>query len=251
MKLIQITDLHLRGNGGLICGLDPEANLKKAVADINRNHSDADLVVVSGDLSDDGSPASYRLLSTILETLVPPARLMLGNHDERAAFSAVFPNATAEDGFVQSVQDIGGVRLVFLDTLDDGAVAGKLCERRLAWLDQRLGEAAGDAFVFMHHPPFNIGFPPLDAVKLAEPRAFVDILRRRGNVRHIFAGHVHRLCSGIWNGIAFNTGRGTNHQTAPLFGAKDFAVGFEKPTYNVILIETASTIVHAQEIVEA
>lgn len=248
MKLIQITDLHLRGGGGLICGLDPAANLEKAVADINRNHPDADLVVVSGDLSDDGSPASYRLLSTILETLIPPVRLMLGNHDERAAFSAVFPNAPAEDGFVQSVHDIDGVRLVFLDTLDEGAVAGKLCERRLAWLDRRLGEAPADAFIFMHHPPFDIAFPPLDAVKLADSQALADVLRRHGNVRNIFAGHVHRLCSGTWNGIAFNTGRGTNHQTAPLFGAKDFAPGFDTPAYNVILTNGANTIVHAQEI---
>lgn len=248
MKLIQITDLHLRGRGGLICGLDPAANLEKAVADINRNHPDADLAVVTGDLSDDGSPASYRLLATILEPLIPPARLLLGNHDERSAFSAVFPDAPAEEGFVQSVQDIDGLRLVFLDTLDEGAVGGKLCERRLAWLDRRLGETSAEAFIFMHHPPCDIGFPPLDAVKLADPQAFADAIRRHGNVRHIFAGHVHRLCSGIWNGMAFNTGRGTNHQTAPLFGAKDFATGFDKPAYNVILTNGVDTIVHAQEI---
>lgn len=248
MKLIQITDLHLRGDGEPVGGRDPAANLAKAVTDINHHHTDADLVIFTGDLSDDGSPASYRLLANTLESLVPPFRLLLGNHDERAAFSSVFPGVLAEEGFVQSVYDTGAVRLVLLDTLDEGAVAGLLCERRLAWLDRRLAEASNPALIFMHHPPFDIGMPPLDGVKLADPQLFADVLRRHGNVRHIFAGHVHRLCSGTWNGIAFNTGRGTNHQTAPLFGAKDFAVGFDTPAYNVILLDGPNMVVHAQEI---
>lgn len=248
MKLIQITDLHLRGDGRLVCGLDPTASLAKAVADINRHHADADLVVFTGDLSDDGSQASYRLLADLLDPLIPPSRLLLGNHDDRSAFRAVFPDAPAEDGFVQSAMDAQAARLLFLDTLDEGAVAGRLCDRCLAWLDRRLGEASDPVLVFMHHPPFDIGMPPLDEVKLADAQVFAGVLARHGKVRHIFAGHVHRLCSGTWNGIAISTGRGTNHQTAPLFGAKDFAVGFETPAYNVIMLDGPSIVVHAQEI---
>lgn len=248
MKLIQLTDLHLRGPGELVCGRDPAKSLAAAVVDINRNHADADLVVLTGDLSDDGSPQSYRLLAEILVPLVPPARLLLGNHDDRGAFRNVFQNAPAEGDFVQSSMDMGDHRLVFLDTLDEGVVAGRLCERRLAWLDRCLAEKAGPALIFMHHPPFDIGMPPLDGVKLADPQVFAGLLRRHGNVQHIFAGHVHRLCSGTWNGIAFNTGRGTNHQSAPLFGAKDFAVSFDSPTYNVILTDGSDIVVHAQEI---
>ncbi|MCM5558893.1 phosphodiesterase [Pleomorphomonas sp. JP5] len=251
MKLIQVTDPHLRGDGQPICRLDPAANLAKAVADINRNHADADLVVFTGDLSDDGSQASYRLLADLLEPLIPPPRLMLGNHDNRGAFRAVFPDAPAEDGFVQSILDAQAARLVFLDTLDEGAVAGRLCDRRLAWLDRQLGEADSPVLIFMHHPPFDIGMQPLDGVKLADPRAFADVLARHGKVRHIFAGHVHRLCGGTWNGIAFSTGRGTNHQSAPLFGSKDFALGFETPAYNVILIDGPDIVVHALEVTQA
>lgn len=248
MKLIQITDPHLRGDGELVCGRDPAASLAKAIADINRHHADADLVVFTGDLSDDGSAASYRLLAETIDRIGPPVRLLLGNHDDRAAFFSVFPDLPAEDGFAQSAVDAGGHRLLFLDTLEEGAVAGRLCERRLARLDGWLAETSAPTLIFMHHPPFDIGMPPLDGVKLANPQALAEVLHRHGNVSHIFAGHVHRLCSGIWNGIAFNTGRGTNHQTAVLFGARDFAVGFEMPAYNVILIDGGNITVHAQEI---
>ncbi len=248
MKLIQVTDLHLRAPGERVAGLDPTASLSVAIDDINRNHPDADLVVFTGDLSDDGSIASYRSLEAAIGRLVPPSRLLLGNHDDRSAFRAVFPGASGEDGFVQSVEDTSVGRLVFLDTLDEGAVAGRLCAHRLAWLDLRLAESRQPVFVFMHHPPFDIGMPPLDDCKLADPDAFADLLGHHGNVRHIAAGHVHRLCSGLWNGIAFNTGRGTNHQTAPLFGATHFAIGLETPAYNVMLISASSLVVHTQEI---
>lgn len=246
MKLIHITDLHLRTPGETVAGRDPAASLAAAIAQINRNHADADLVVITGDLSDDGSIASYRLLAAAIEGLIPPARLLVGNHDSRAAFASVF--GLGDDGFVQGALQLPGSRLLFLDTLDEGAVAGRLCPRRLSWLDAELGRSTEPVLIFMHHPPFDIGMPPLDACKLAAPDAFAALVRRHGKVRHIAAGHVHRLVSGSWNGVTITTGRGTNHQTALLFGATDFAIGTEAPSYNVMLISPADLIVHVEEI---
>lgn len=248
MKLIHVTDLHLRAPGTLVSGRDPLLNLQAAIADINASHADARLVVFSGDLSDDGSAASYRALASALDALLPPFRLMLGNHDDRAAFLGVFPETPADGGFIQSVDDTEAGRIVCLDTLEPGKVAGRLGDERLAWLDRQLaGTQGGPAFVFMHHPPFAIGMEPLDAVRLSDADAFAELIGRHGNVRHIFAGHVHRLTSGVWKGVPFNTGRGTNHQSAALFGATDFATSFEAPTYNVVLTDGEATVVHAQE----
>lgn len=248
MKLIHITDLHLSASPRTIGGRDPEVSLAAAITDINRHHADAHLVVFSGDLSDDGSPTSYRILADKLQHLVPPARLTLGNHDDRDAFRSVFPDAPGTDGFVQFHEDTPAGRVICLDTLDQGAVGGRLCDRRLAWFEESLASAAGPALVFMHHPPMAIGMEPLDDCRLAEPERFAAVLKRHGNVRHIFAGHVHRAVSGSWCGAGFTTGRGTNHQTAPLFGATDFALGMERPAYNVVLIDGDDIVVHLNEI---
>ncbi|MGK2888327.1 MAG: hypothetical protein ACSLEN_01970 [Candidatus Malihini olakiniferum] len=43
-------------------GRDPLQHLQAAIADINIYHPDAGLVVISGDLSDDSSAASYEPL---------------------------------------------------------------------------------------------------------------------------------------------------------------------------------------------
>ena len=83
MKIIQVTDLHLPEPGALLFGLDPFARLAACVDDINRNHADADLVVMSGDLANDGERGAYVGLQEKLKVLRPPVRMMMGNHDDR------------------------------------------------------------------------------------------------------------------------------------------------------------------------
>ena len=166
MKVIQLSDPHLMAPGGLLYGSDPLARLGACLADIGSNHADADLVVISGDLTNDGERAAYAALRET-GAILSPCRLMLGNHDDRTLFLEMFPDAVAERGFVQSVFDGAEGRLILLDTLDSGHVEGRLCAARLDWLDEKLSEARGPAFLFMHHPPFRIHMPV--STKLGSP----------------------------------------------------------------------------------
>lgn len=245
MKIIHVTDLHLVAPGEKLFGLDPLSRLEDCIADLNRNHPDAGLVVFSGDLTERGETSAYRALAERLAALAVPYRLMLGNHDDRAAFRAAFPEAPIANGFAQSVADLPNGTIVLLDTLEPGHVEGRLCEERLGWLDAALGNAES-ALLFMHHPPFPIAVPSLDDSRLADGHRLAQLLTRRGNVRHIFAGHVHRFASGSWNGIPFSTMRGTNHQSALNFTGPH-AVSFEPPAYGVILVDSEGVTVHPQE----
>lgn len=245
MKIIQVSDLHLATPGERIFGLDPLARLEDCIADLNRNHADADLVVFSGDLTDGGEASAYAALAERLNGLAAPFRLMLGNHDDRAAFRTAFPDAPMEGGFAQAAVDLPGGRLVLADTLEPGHVEGRLCGARLAWLDAALG-GARDVLLFLHHPPFPIGIPSLDDSRLADADRLRDVLVRRGNVRHVFTGHVHRFATGIWAGMPFTTMRGTNHQSALRFSGRH-EVSFEPPAYAVILADGRDVIVHPHE----
>jgi len=51
MKIIHLTDTHLVAPGKTLYGIDPQARLFAAVADIRRHHSDEDLIVVTGNLT--------------------------------------------------------------------------------------------------------------------------------------------------------------------------------------------------------
>lgn len=251
MKIIQVTDIHLIEPGQLLYGLDPLARLDAAIADINACHGDADLVVFSGDLADAGEKAAYQALRERLAGLAVPYRLLLGNHDDRETFLQVFPEIEAEDGFVQSVVDTGDGRLILLDTLDQGAVPGRLDETRLAWLDGRLSEVDGrPSYIFMHHPPFRLHMPVLDAVKLVDDDAFHELAVRHGNVRHIFAGHVHRPVTGSWRGLTFSALRGTNHQSSFDFTDEQKMTTGEPPAYAVIFIDAEGVVVHFHDFPE-
>lgn len=245
IKLIQITDPHLTLPGQTLFGLDPLARLDACLDHVARNHADADLLVVSGDLSHDGDRAAYEALADRMNRLGLPFRLMMGNHDDRGRFAEAFPALVPQGGFVQGFVDTAEGRVILLDTLENGAVEGHLCLDRLSWLDAALAGADGrPAFLFLHHPPFPVHIPALDAVRLAEADALAALLARHGNVRHLFAGHVHRPVSGTWNGIGFNTLPGTAHQSAALFGENRFETSLEPPAYGVVFIENQSVTVH-------
>jgi Icc protein len=250
MKIIQVTDLHLVRPGETLCGLDPLARLQACIANINQNHSDAELVIFTGDLSETGDEVTYRALAEELTKLVPPFRLMLGNHDNRLAFRQVFDTSSREDRFVHDVEDTSEGRLIMLDTLLPGQPEGRLDEARLHWLEQRLSEAKGPVFLFSHHPPFPIHMPLLDRMGIIEADALYVLLRQHGNVRHIFAGHAHRPIAGSWRGIPVSVLRSTNHQSALDFSPDRIAVTHEPPAYAVVFIERDSVIVHFHDFLD-
>lgn len=254
MKIIHITDTHIIPEGETIHGLDPAARLATVIDDVRNRHSDADLVVITGDLADRGDPASYGRLSALLRDLPMPVRLMIGNHDSRAAFVDCFDDMPRDDaGFVQSVMDLPGAagRLLFLDTNEPGWSGGRYCDQRLDWLTARLEEAHDrPAFVFMHHPPFDLGVAHFAEICLAEPAPFLDVLaHHKGGVRHLFLGHVHLAMSGVSpTGIPFSAGKGSNHQMILDPDAKDCTWAEGAPSYNVVLIGARGVIVHAVDV---
>ena len=99
MKIIQLTDLHLVPEGQKIHEIDPSQRFEQALANIKLRHPDLDLLVITGDLCNEGDTPSYRLLRALLEKYKLNYQLVLGNHDQREPFKGVFPE-TAIDPMV-------------------------------------------------------------------------------------------------------------------------------------------------------
>ncbi len=257
MKIIQISDTHLVAPGRLLYGLDPRERLERCIEDINRTQADAALCILTGDLCDAGEPEAYRALRSCLKGLALPYRLMIGNHDDREAFAAAFPEVPRDpNGFIQSVVDCAAGRLLLLDTVEAGDHAGHYCALRADWLGAQLDAAADQpAYLFLHHPPFEIAIPCLDDIRIKDPAAFARALAGRSNLRHIFFGHVHRPVSGSWRAIPFSALRSTAHQvplemgaTAHLDGRMEVPKVNEPGGYAVILIDAERVIVHLHDL---
>lgn len=251
MKIIQVTDVHLGRRGEIRYGADLHERLDRCIDHINASHGDATLCIFTGDLTDAGAPEAYADLKAALGRLSVPYRLLPGNHDLRANLIAAFPDNGSDDkGFVQSVYDTPEGRLVFLDSLAEGRVTGELSDDRLAWLDARLGEVAGKAaYIFLHHPPVELGLTLLDPLGLEQPQRLLDVLARHGNVRYIFFGHVHRDIAGTVAGIPFSVQRGL-HARFVLDLAGDEVVEQAPPAYSIILIEGRRVVIHSCDFLE-
>lgn len=180
MKIIQITDPHLVGHGGELYGRDPLARLHACLADIKANHADAAFCVITGDLADTGDRQAYRALQAAISTLPMPCHLLIGNHDKRAVFAGVFADRPIDaNGYIQSAIDIDGAKFVFMDTNDPGTHSGCYDAPRLRWLQAQLAQAAGrPTYLFMHHPPFDIGIPALDNLRLRAPEQLAQVLEQ-------------------------------------------------------------------------
>lgn len=248
MKFIHLTDIHLMAPGKLLCDSDPAANLDRVLQDIERWHNDAEFCVISGDLADEGDPEAYRWLQQRLQEFALPTFLMLGNHDVRENFLAVFADHPRDSaGFVQHSHDCDGTRFLFLDTLTGGPGIhdGELCPERMRWLESKLEQAADmPVILFLHHPPFDIGLPYVDDIKLRQPDAFYQTLQKAQNIRHIFYGHVHRMTYVNWRGYCFTSLPSTNHQI-PLVPARvDSEYSVEPLAYGIVQISDDQVTVH-------
>ncbi len=254
MKLIQVSDLHFVPPGTLLLGLDPRARLEAAIADINRHHDDAELCLFTGDLADHGAPEAYDALRDTLAALGVPYRLTIGNHDDRNAFLRAFPDAPRDEhGFVQSVVSTDAGHIVVLDTHEPDQGSGSFCATRQAWLKARLKAAAGQpVYLFMHHPPLDIGIPSLDRIGLVDKQGFTEAVAGAADIRHIFFGHVHRPVSGSWRGIAYSALCSLVHQV-PLDLVTEHPIPYDHapPAYNVILLDGEDTVVHHHEFLDA
>ncbi|SFP23437.1 Calcineurin-like phosphoesterase [Mesorhizobium sp. NFR06] len=251
MKIIQVTDVHLGRRGEIRYGADLHERLGRCIDHINARHGDATLCIFTGDLADGGDTQAYVDLKAALDRLSVPYRLLPGNHDRRANLIAAFPeNGTDGNGFVQSVFDTPEGRLVFLDSLAEGRVSGELCDNRLGWLDAMLTEAASKtAYIFLHHPPVELGLTLLDPLGLEQPQRLIDVLTRHGNVGYIFFGHVHRDIAGTVAGIPFSAQRGL-HARFMLDLVGDEMVEQAPPAYSLILIDGARVVIHSCDFLE-
>lgn len=255
-KLIVFTDLHMTPEGISIIGLDPYRRLAAGIAHVNAYHGDTDRVIFTGDLTHRADAASYLRLKELLATLPAPATITIGNHDNRETFLAVFGDVTPdENGFVQQVIDLPDCRLVLLDTLFAPPYnypmshSGHLCERRLQWLDRSLAGAGGrPVLLFMHHPPHKTGFTGMDAIRLSNEDAFYEVVLRHGNVRHIFAGHVHRTIGGSHRGIPFSIFKSPVHQQPMPFDTPNPSLAVDEPgAYGIVVVTDEGLQVHTED----
>ena len=212
MIIAQIADTHLVADNAV----DPmfqarTEDLRACIADINGLDPPPDVVIHTGDVTQNGQAEEFAHAGSLLAALQAPLYVTPGNRDGREGMMQVF----ADEGYVSSdcsfihyaVED-HPIRLIAVDSLSDDDAKGDFCHHRLAALDATLSEAPDrPTALFMHHPPFDVPAAP-DPFAYQRREAVADlaalISRHRQMVR-IFTGHMHRPWMAMVGGVAAST----------------------------------------------
>lgn len=185
VRLLQISDCHLSA--------DPDADYRGQSPDLNLiRFSSAvrafmpDWLILTGDLSEDGSAASYRRLSEWLIQFEINVAWLPGNHDDRSTMAPIFDAHGFEPG---PILETGAWQLALLDSAWPGRPEGELDDDRLKVLDGL--DANRPTGVFVHHHPLPVS-KWIDRVKLEHAERLWQRLESLPALEFVAFGHVHQ-----------------------------------------------------------
>ncbi|WP_321814071.1 MULTISPECIES: phosphodiesterase [unclassified Paraburkholderia] len=234
--IAQVSDIHVRPRGRLYqdC-VDSNAMFAEAVETLNRLNPAPQLVLITGDLTDEGVPEEYAMLRELLVPLKQLYAVMPGNHDDRAHLRSAFGDQPwpSREGELNFGTDVDQVRVLALNTTVSGLHHGELSEATLLWLERELVACTGrPAVIAMHHPPFTTGIPYLNLYGLRPPEALGVLPAKHAHAGRIIAGHVHRSMHTRFGAVPIVTCPRTTTQIAlRLHGGVEAASLLEPPAF--------------------
>jgi len=228
IKVLQITDTHLFADSqGCLLGLNTEQSLKAVINQISSKRHASDLILATGDLVHDGTPAAYQRIFSHLGGFGLPVYCLPGNHDE----SRTLQN-TLRDGRIKYVEHAfhGNWHFIFLDSTIAHSEGAHLTQATLNALESHLQKATDThTLICLHHQPIPMGSRWLDTMAVDNPEAFFGITDRHPQIRGILWGHVHQQFDGMRNDVRLMSTPSTCIQFLPRSG--DFALDPATPGY--------------------
>lgn len=225
--LVQLSDSHLFAEAdGTLLGMNTRDSLQQVIELALAQQSRIDLVIASGDLSQDGTLESYQQFRQMSGQIDAPARWIPGNHDE----PHIMAQAAVQSSLLEPVVDIGNWRITLLDSAVPGSVPGYLQDEQLQLLARALSEAPQrHHLVCFHHHPVSIGCAWMEPIGLRNPEALFAVLDRFTQVRAVLWGHVHQEIDQLRNGVRLIASPSTCIQFEPR--SEDFKVDTLAPGY--------------------
>lgn len=196
MLMAQITDLHIGFDGQDKPDLNT-ARFQQVLDHMNTLSVQPDLYLFTGDLVESGRDWAYDRVKKMCAPLKAPCYFAMGNHDNRAAFEAVFKTGLIHDGFLNYSVEKDGLRILVLDTLEPGKHGAGFNETCADWLAKELAShPESPTLIVMHHPPIETGIGWLTASSEDEwVKRFRAVIAPYSNIVQIIAGHIHRNIS--------------------------------------------------------
>lgn len=239
LRLLQITDTHLFGDyESDLLGVATRRSFESVIEQILDEKEEFDMVVITGDISQDHSINSYIAFAEQLERLKRPCFWLPGNHDD--------PLVMASGLSQVKLASVGQIllpnwQLLLLDSQVVGKVYGELSERQLDWIDTAISEHPDrQALVLLHHNPVPMGSKWLDQHTLRNGEQFLQRLEAHPQIHGVVWGHVHQESDTQRNGLRLISTPSTCIQFKP--DCDDFTLDTRQPGYRYLTLHPDGAI---------
>jgi len=227
-RIVQITDIHLFGNSKKkLLGLDTYRSFQAVFDQIQAHHWPPDLILVTGDLAQDGTKAAYELFCSFLSPWDVPTYWLPGNHDD--------PQLMAEVLACGSISPAKQILLppwqvVLLDSTIPHEVGGYLAPGQMDFLKQCLATHPDlHTLVCLHHHPVSVNCRWMQDIGLSNGPEFFTLLKDYPQVHGVLWGHIHQLFEEQHQGIQLMATPSTCIQFKPQ--TTDFSLDTLLPGY--------------------
>lgn len=218
MNILHISDIHFRqvydqvetGYKGMIAKMDnPLLQLRKSLADI-KNKQEIELLLISGDLTEDGEVSDYSFLKEWLchEIGDIPIIVTLGNHDIKANFYQGWLKEDPSGKPYNTVVAFEDFNVISFDSSIHGRPDGQMTDGQFKWLQEQLEKHQEKPMILMtHHHVLKqqSSMPPLpEAKKLLKLISGYPVLcLLNGHTHHVYQGNVNGIHSYTADGMSF------------------------------------------------
>jgi Icc protein len=231
MRILQISDCHIFSDISK-CGyqqINPYHSLQKVLIEVSNYKPD--MLLITGDVSGDGSEQSYQHFKSLLSKcdIQVPWIVLAGNHDAPEILKKQFHANNL--GLSRSIPLVNlNWQCHFVNSHYQGTL-GLVAQTDLDELAQRLMGARDDNhIVFVHHHPIQTG-SWMDKHEFVNRQQFVEVLESHAQVKAVAFGHVHQAIDKMQNSIRYLGCPSTCWQWA---NKESFAVANETAGFRVI-----------------
>jgi len=235
--IVQISDCHLPADPQQeYRGIKPYKKLQALLRKLEQLNPD--LLLATGDLSEDGSQASYKALKKFFDPIGVPVLALPGNHDDAERLAETFPGSPVDS---VEVSNCGSWQIIRVNSCLPGKPEGYLSEPVLKELENILqDQTQRSQLIALHHHPVPMACPWIDRFALLEPEVFLDLVDKYPLVKAVVWGHVHQVYEADRNGTTMLGGPSSAINCVP--GAKKFTADPIGPAAKWIKLRTDGTL---------